>query len=97
MYGILNWSQFFTEKMFSVGARLHLAFAILSFDVQQFLQITSVKLWRRVLPLWWSAVKTTKYSSAFKAGLFLLSCEWLAKCLVLAAAQFSLFCACAVT
>ena len=32
-----------------------------------------------------------------KAGLFLLSGGWLAKCLVLAAAQLSLFSACAVT
>ena len=42
-------------------------------------------------------MKTTKSLSAFYAGLFLLSGGWLAKCLVLAAAQFSLFSACAVT
>ena len=42
-------------------------------------------------------VKTTKSLSAFYAGLFLLSGGWLAKCLVLTAAQFFLFSACAVT
>ena len=43
-------------------------------------------------------MKTTKSLNAlFRLVLFLLSCGWLAKCLVFAAAQFSLFSACAMT
>ena len=49
-------------------------------------------------PLCGGLVKTTKsFKCSFYAGLFLLSGGWLAKCLVVAASQFSLFSACAVT
>ena len=63
--------------------------------------LSVVKVWNlrhQAPPQWWFAVKTTKSLNAlFRLVLFLLSCGWLAKCLVLTAAQFSLFSACAVT